>query len=362
MSSELTGCPTVGELAEHIVRPEPAVAAHVERCRRCRAVVRLLCERDRQAAPEIGQRKLPAASLPRRAGSAERCFGEVCIAEGDQTDGTLLVCVALSWEEEAEPKTAVVAPVAPEVENASDSDLILGPDEPLGYPAIVEVWNHGTLLGDQILERIGVLAEKTRHSLDAIYEAVLGCEASPTGVPVGVEIVSDDDPRAIFQEEESERARPFWQPAARLYADRSAEERSLGMMLCEWLAEQGYDERDYAKELGWRPSEVTELCNDAFDPLRTAAEHVADAAAAIDAEPDDLGTALMRTLEPVQFERASAPIQQKEVFARSAGGRRQGRRVGTRPSAKSSSRRQQEALLQKYVQDFVAAVEERRAR
>jgi hypothetical protein len=358
MSSELTGCLSIAELAQHVVRPERAVAAHIEGCRRCRAIVRLLRERDREAAPEIAQRELPAAPLPRREEPSKRCFGEVCIAESEQTDGRLLVCVALSWDEETEPKTAVMAPVSPEIENASDSDLILGADEPLGYAAIVEVWNHGTVLGDQIVERLGVLGEETRRSLDAVYEAVLGGESSPAGVQVGVEIVSDDDPRAMFQEEESERARPFWQPAARLYAERPAEEPSLGTVLREWLGEKGYDERDYATELGWRPSEVAAVCNDAFDPLRITAEHVAEAAASIDADSDDLGIALMRTLRPEQFAGAGEPIQRERVFARTAGRRRRGRATQARQAVKPASRQQQEALLKKYVQDFVAAVEE----
>jgi hypothetical protein len=362
MSSELTGCPSIADLAEHVVRPEPAVVAHLERCRRCRAIVRLLGTRDRQATPEIGHREVPAVPLPRREEPSERTFGEVCIAEGEQADGTLLVCVALGWGEEAYPRTVVVAPVSPEIENASDSDLILGTDEPLGYPAIVEVWNHGTLLGDQLVERLGVLNEETRRSLDALYEAVLSGETSPTGVPVGVEIVADDDPRAIFQEEESERARPFWQAAGRLYAERPAEEPSLGTMLREWLGEQGYDERDYAKELGWPVRDIAELCNDAFDPLRLTAEHVAEAAARIDVDPDDLGAALTRTLQPKQFAATGAPIQREATFARTAGRKRRGKAPVTRRVGKPASHHEQEALLKQYVQDFVAAIEERRIR
>jgi hypothetical protein len=360
MSSELTDCPSIAELAEHVVRPEPAVAAHLESCRRCRAIVRLLHQRDRGAAPEIPQRELPAVPLPRREEPSERSFGEVCIAESEQADGTLLVCVALRWDEETEPKTVVVAPVSPEIENASDSDLILGADEQLGYPTIVEVWNHGTVLSDQIVERLGVLSEETRRSLDALYEAVLGGETSPADVPVGVEIVSDEDPRAIFQEEESERARPFWQPAGRLYAERPAEAPSLGTMLREWLGQEGYDERDYAKELGWRAGDLAALSNDAFDPLRLTAEQVAEAAARIDAEPDDLGAALMRTLEPEQFAGADAAIQREAAFARTAGRKRRGGPAVARRAAKPASHHEQEAWLKKYVQDFVAAVEERR--
>jgi hypothetical protein len=362
MPSDLSRCPSIAELEEHLERAEPGIAAHLESCRRCRAVVRLLRERDWQTAPEIGQREVPTATLPRREEPSEHHFGEVCIAEGEQTGGRSLVCVALSWDEEAEPKTVVVAPVSPEIENASDSDLILGANEPLGYPAIVEVWNHGTMLGNQIVERLGVLGEETRRSLDAVYEAVLGGDSPPMGAPVGVEIVSDDDPRAIFQEEESERARPFWRPAARLYAERPAEEPSLGTVLCDWLTEQGYDEREYAKELGWRSSELLELCNDVFDPLRIPAEHIAEAAAPVDADADELGIALMRTLRPEQFAGAAAPIQKEAVFARTAGRKRRGRALVPRRTARRSSRREQEALLKKYVQDFVTAVEERRAR
>jgi hypothetical protein len=360
MSSELIACPSIAELADHVARPDPAVAAHLESCRRCRAVGRLVGERDREAPPKIAHRTLPVARLPRREEPTERCFGEVCIAQGDQTDGPLLVCVALSWDEQPAPKTVVVAPVSPEVEHASDADLILGADDPLGYPAIVEVWNHGTLLLDQIVERLGVLAEETRRSLDAVYEAVLQGDSAPAGVPVGVEIVSDDDPRAIFQEEESERASAFWRPAGRLFAERPAEEPSLGTMLREWLAEEGFDESDYAKELGWRTSEIIELCDDAFDPLRVTAEHVAEAAAPVDADPDELGIALTRALRPEQFAGAGAPIDQQAVFARTAGRKRRGRARVPRRAMKPSSRGEQEALLKKYVQDFVTAVEERR--
>lgn len=361
MPSELTGCPSIAELAEHVVRPEPAVTAHLESCRRCRAIVRLLDQREQGAAPEIRPRDLPAAPLPRREAPSERSFGEVCIAENEQADGTLLVCVALSWDEETEATIVVVAPVSTEIESASDSDLILDDDETLGYPAIVEVWNHGTVLSDQLVERIGVLSEQERRSLDALYEAVLDGEATPAGIPVGLEIVSDDDPRAIFQEEESERARPFWQPAARLYAERPAEEPSLGAMLREWLGQQGYDEGDYAKELGWPGRDIAALASDAFDPLRITAEQVAEVAAGIDAEPDELGAALMLTLQPEQFAGAGAGIQQEAAFARTAGRKRRRRgAVVRRTASKPALHQEQEALLKKYVHDFVAAVEERR--
>jgi hypothetical protein len=210
------------------------------------------------------------------------------------------------------------------------------------------------------VERLGVLAEETRRSLDAVYEAVLQGDSAPAGIPVGVEIVSDDDPRAIFQEEESERASAFWRPAGRLFTERPAEEPSLGTMLREWLAEEGFDESDYAKELGWRTSEIIELCDDAFDPLRVTAEHVAEAAAPVDADPDELGIALTRALRPEQFAGAGAPIDQQAVFARTAGRKRRGRASVPRRAMKPSSRGEQEALLKKYVQDFVTAVEERR--
>ena len=216
----MTDCPSLAQLADFTTTGDPAVEQHVSSCRRCRALRRLLDQREAVADDELTPRELHQTVLPRReAPSGQLAFGEVCIVDTDFSDGTLLVCVVLD-RSEGTPETVEVAPVSTDTHQASDWDLLLSVDDgPLGYPAMAEVWNHGTILSNQIVERIGHLVIDGQHRLNAMYEALLGDEAPPADVPRGVPVLADEDPRTIFQEEEAERTRPFWQPAARVFAE-----------------------------------------------------------------------------------------------------------------------------------------------
>lgn len=220
----MTDCPSLDQLADFTKTGDPALEQHVASCRRCRGLLRLLDQREAIAEDELTPRELPPATLPtREVPFGDLAFGEVCIVNTDVGGGTLLVCVVLD-RADGTPETVEVAPVSIEMANATDWDLLIASEEgPLGYPAMVEIWNHGTILSDQIVERLGLLVVDGQHRINAMYEALLADEEPPADVPRGVAVLADGDPRTIFQEEEAERVRPFWQPAARMFAEEAPE-------------------------------------------------------------------------------------------------------------------------------------------
>jgi hypothetical protein len=152
---------------------------------------------------------LEKAEAPARDISSERMLGSVYAIHGPLTDEYLLGAL-VDWDEEE----AVVVPVSHETRFATNWDLLLE-EHLLGYRAIAEVWNHGTVLVEQLNEKIAELGAWS-GALTTLYEAALESRDVPTPVPVGPPVLSDVDPRLLFQGEEGERAAVYWQPAALL--------------------------------------------------------------------------------------------------------------------------------------------------
>src|SRR5439155_16593470 len=118
-----------------------------------------------------------------------------------------LVGALVDWDDDE----AVVVPVSDEVRYATNWDLLLE-EQLLGYRAMAEVWNHGTVLVEQLNEKIGELGDRG-SALEAMYAAALEGARLPTALPVGPAVLSDIDPRNAFHDQEGERTAVYWQPA-----------------------------------------------------------------------------------------------------------------------------------------------------
>jgi hypothetical protein len=360
----MADCPSIDELADFTKTSDAGVDRHVASCRRCRAVLRLLEEREPVAADEPRARELPQGSLPQREPpGGGLTFGEVCVIDTDVSDGTLLVAVVLAGVH-GTPETVEVAPISTEIANASEWDLLLAPEDgPLGYPAMAELWNYGTVLADQPIERFGLLAVDGQQRLHAMYEALLAGEKPPDDVPRGVPVVADDDPRAIFQEEEAERVRSFWRPAARTFAETERETApSVGAVLGQWLEQQGYGDAEFASEIGWVTRDVVLVHADQFDPQTFASERLAELFTRTDIPSSDIEAGLWQTIQPHHFALGTTIIEERAAFRRTA--RRRGAERGAwaprGAEAVPLPPEERERRRKRYINEVVEALEEKR--
>jgi hypothetical protein len=133
--------------------------------------------------------------------------GTVVLLSGGRDTGLLPAVVR-----RASSESMVVVPISADVHLATDWDLLL-PAEPLGYDAMAQLWNYGSVLREQLKEVVGVLDDRPTEELDALAEASRGPGDVPSGLRVGPPVLGEDDPRVLRQEELSEWAAPFWEPA-----------------------------------------------------------------------------------------------------------------------------------------------------
>jgi hypothetical protein len=348
-------CPTLGELAEFIAGRDDTLRAHVASCRRCAALTRRIEPAESASAethvPTVG---LPGASV-RREGGRLVSAGDIIVASSPDAPEMLLVCVVLDVRTNSDQPTFEVAPVTTELAMASDFDVVVEPADPLGYPALVEVWNHGTLLASQVVERIGRLPDTPRVATDAMYRELHGAvQGVSKDVTRGVPIESDEDPRAEFQEAESERAREFWKPAGRLYgepaiATEPADDATVGDLLTDYLRRSGWDVPSYATHIGWPVEELAALCADSFEPRHQRPELIGMALWPAIIHEDQFESALRRTISINQFAGAGeSATSQGMTFPRAA---QPGKRRSARPSAQAP--RDPAIELERYVQRAV---------
>jgi transcriptional regulator with XRE-family HTH domain len=95
---------------------------------------------------------------------------------------------------------------------ATDLDLIID-QAVLGYPAVVQTWNTGLLLAEQIHDVLGHLPADSHRALQALVAAEQHGDPTPDDPSTGVPVLATDDPRLAAREEARERVAPFWQPA-----------------------------------------------------------------------------------------------------------------------------------------------------
>ncbi len=199
----MTECPSVLELTTMSLTDDASLRAHVADCVRCTA---LLAVWSRQVTDhELGD--LPSIDAPAvRARPAELdiapAAGAVHAVLGEGVDRQLVGVVVEVGDEQA-----TVLPISAEVCLAGDWDALL--DDLIGYPAMAEVWNHLTVLREQIGERLALLPDGLVSRLDAAYDAALRSGGWPEGLPDGPAVAGPDDPRIGFRREEALRTVPY---------------------------------------------------------------------------------------------------------------------------------------------------------
>lgn len=184
----------------------------------------------------------PGRPVSTNEASGPLAAGEVVSITAPAAGDELLIAVVLDATD-FEQFTA--APISTEVENATAWDLIVQEDEsPLGYPLIVEDWNHSPFQSATVHERFGSLEPAAQDALAELYAADLEGGEPPEGLPVGPPVVSAADPRLDFQRDEEERVTPFLntQPADVL---------TLEDLAAEWYARCGADLEEVANEVHW---------------------------------------------------------------------------------------------------------------
>jgi hypothetical protein len=228
-------CPSVTELAEYVEGSSGSatseIAAHIERCERCRAVVTRLRDADIADAPSLSVGDLAVVAVPQRRTPETWAAGQIAALASAYAPDTRLLGVVI------DPFAGTggfmeVAPISTETGYASAEDVIVPAQAAtLGYDVIVELWNHGTVLHSQVVEKLGVVSDELADLIGLRYVAMYEDEAEAgegdkvrgDGADVetreastwsGPPIIASSDPRAVFQEAESQRARPFWRPAA----------------------------------------------------------------------------------------------------------------------------------------------------
>ena len=195
----MSTCPALSEL--FAAEPSASVSAHVAGCRRCQV---LLASEDERVAVDLAEAGEWSVE------SAEPQAGEVVLVAAPASDEYLPAVVAKVGDE-----TVTVVPLSGEVEAASEWDLLLDRGV-LGYQAMAEAWNFGTVLPEQVGERVAKLTADTFEQLRQLLRAAASSAPVPEGIPIGVSIGGDDDPRLLFHDEEVERVHVFWEPTLAL--------------------------------------------------------------------------------------------------------------------------------------------------
>jgi hypothetical protein len=388
-------CPSLDELRDQLEKANDAISRHLDTCRRCRALLRLLAEQRAPLPSSTAARAEPESVGEPSAAAKQRptdvTEGAVVVASSPGAPGELLVAIVLDTESEAAATDGlIVAPLSTETQLATDADVVLGRAETrLGYAVMAEIWNHGTLLREQLEEQRGGVEGNAWERVAALYEAAIGEvedeveEAPITALPVGdgVPIIADEDPRLVFQDEEVERAQRFYLPAARLLAadgvetdaeagERNARVLTAGSLLSEWLEEHGYEATEYARVIGFDRKHVELVCANRIDPA--VLNH--DLVAAILARPyrdaeldrDDLNAALSRSFdEDANWELVGAPGRGR-VFARTSRRRGQARADAMRghfeTAAPPLTPDEVERRKRAYINDVLDALEEKTGR
>lgn len=206
-----TNCPSFAELFAADADLSDELREHVASCRRCQALRRHLEPSDAVEAAVV-----PLENEPLRPElETEPRSGSVYVIHGPLSDEYVLGAL-VDWDDEE----AVVVPLSDEVRFATNWDLLLE-QKLLGYPAMAEVWNHGTVLVEQLREKIAELGAAVA-ALEALYAAALDGTELTTALPVGPPVLSEIDPRNAFQDQEGERTTVYWQPARVLAGVESA--------------------------------------------------------------------------------------------------------------------------------------------
>jgi hypothetical protein len=98
-----------------------------------------------------------------------------------------------------------VAPISPEIEYATDLDLIVPPSAgPVGFSFMAEVWNETPTLVGHLRQFLGTVSGTAADALFQVYKCHVHDQSVPEelGSWVGIPVFSEDDERLAFQEAE----------------------------------------------------------------------------------------------------------------------------------------------------------------
>lgn len=180
---------------------------HLEKCPRCRVLFARLPD---VAADEI-EITLPASVAPRPRPTAEEPdevgAGQLWLATAPNVDDWRFP-VAVIGRPRQRPGTIIVAPVDEDLAEATDADLIVE-DSPLGYRHLLNVWNFGFVLTEQLEEYMGSLDEQATEALRSLYRAVATGEGEGPET-VGTALGQEDDPRWRHRDERARWTRALF--------------------------------------------------------------------------------------------------------------------------------------------------------
>jgi hypothetical protein len=197
-------------------------AAHVDGCRRCRALLESL--------PTVGELPQPlpptgaqwTEAIARRPASGRVGTGALWRAVPDAAAERAWLVAIIGRSPEAEDRL-LVAPVFGDPELATDTDLLLD-DAVLGYGAFVDVGNVGMLLRQQLRDPVGDLDRAAAEALVGLYRHVVTGAEAPSDVRRGLPSVDEADPRLLAQAERAETLRALWAATDRLVDDAPGHE------------------------------------------------------------------------------------------------------------------------------------------
>ncbi len=224
-------CPALSDL---FAAPQAReVAEHVGGCPRCQALLASVEERVQPEEQTGDQARLRSAPEPEP--------GTVVLVAAPDSDEHLVAVVAKVGED-----AVTVVPLSEQVELATDWDLLLEKD-PVGYATMAEVWNYGSVLPEQLVEALATLDATVVAQVETMLRAAVSSAEVPQGLPLGVPVLDDADPRLLFQEDETERVHAFWEPTLAL-----AGAATLGQLVRERREELALDPEQLEETAGRR--------------------------------------------------------------------------------------------------------------
>lgn len=216
-------CPALIDLTASELGPE--IEAHLATCRRCQALRAALPVQEGESSASA----TPASTRELRRRPSIGDFG--LVTTFDEPDNLVVFVAAVRNGE------AIVVPISDETRFATEWDLLID-ENVLGYPAMAEAWNHGVVLVEQLSEALLSAPPAVGSNILALVEATKS-DRLPSGLPVGVPVLSQEDPRLAFEEEEAEAARGHWYPRMLL-----AEASSVGELISRRQEELGLPDEE----------------------------------------------------------------------------------------------------------------------
>ncbi len=298
---ELLEFRNAGEAADHEAR------AHLNRCPRCTALLERLPEVRADEALRLPA-SLPEAPARRESqpGPDEIRVGQLWLATApSQPDWSCPVAVI--GRPRQRPGTALVAPVAEEIEEASDLDLMIE-RSPLGYRHLIGVWDYGSVFEHQLKEYVGALSDQEKACLVALYRHIVAGDPFPRMARVGPSLAGADDPRRRFRDLLLERTRPLYGPVREAAlneapqpsegeAPAAAGDPTFGSILAGVLAGPDWDRQTLLETAQLSGTELDRFLSDSLDlTTQQDVEPLARTIRVLDLDVDEVREPVMLSL------------------------------------------------------------------